>query len=327
MESNFDKAKVGLLALYLMPTSKSSLINLSRFSKQNIELLFNESLRLKNNNKNKLNPSTKNGQTAALLFFEPSTRTRFSFEAACVRAGYHPMVLDGGSGTSLEKGESISDTIFNIEAMRPDFFIIRADGSLDLNKIESQLSVPVINAGWGFQGHPTQALLDGVSLFEKWETLGNKKILFIGDIKHSRVVASHFELAKILNYQIGICAPKDFLPDMKQSSILNIEISIFENLNEGLQWADAVMALRVQKERHDGYAFDSDHYKKTYGLNTDNLKKLNPKAWIMHPGPINYGIEMEQDVLSDKRSLVLQQVENGVFLRETLIRKLTGEIN
>lgn len=328
MESNFDKTKVGLLALYLMPTSKSSLINLSKFSKKNIELLFNESLSLKNNSKNKkLNPSSKNGKTAALLFFEPSTRTRFSFEAACVRAGYHPMILGGSAGTSLEKGESISDTIFNIEAMRPDFFIIRTDGSVDLNKIESQLSVPVINAGWGFHGHPTQALLDGVSLFEKWQTLENKKILFIGDIKHSRVVASHFELAKILNYQIGICAPKDFLPDQQQSLLLRSEILHFETVDEGLQWADAVMALRVQKERHDGHFFDSENYKKKYGLNSENLKKLNSKAWIMHPGPINYGIEMEQHVLSDNRSLIMQQVENGVFLRESLIRNLVGEIN
>lgn len=324
MESNFDKAKVGLLALQPMPTSKSSLISLSQFSKKNIELLFSESLLLKTNFKNKkpeaLGPLPEQKKTAALLFFEASTRTRFSFEAACVRAGYHPMVLDSSRGTSLEKGESISDTIFNIEAMRPEFFVIRASSSVELDKIEKQLSVPVINAGWGSVGHPTQALLDALTLYEKWQTLENKKILFVGDIKHSRVVASHFELAKILNYQIGLCAPENFLPDMLQVS------QRFESLNEGLKWADAVMVLRVQKERHDDHIFNLDSYRKNYGLNLDSIKNVKAEAWIMHPGPINYGVELEQNILSDKRSLIIQQVENGVFLREAIIRKLAGEI-
>ena len=321
MESNFDKAKVGLLALHSMPTSKSSLISLTQFSKKNIELLFNESLLVKNNFNKKLEtlkPTSNQKKTAALLFFEPSTRTRFSFEAACVRAGYHPMVLDAIQGTSLEKGESVLDTVLNIEAMRPDFFIIRASGSVELNKIEEQLGVPVINAGWGSVGHPTQALLDTLSLYEKWQTLENKKILFVGDIKHSRVVASHIELAKILNYEVGFCAPKDLLPDLPQDS----QQKYFATLNDGLSWADAVMALRVQKERHGSHTFDLDSYQKNYGLNLNSIKNLRTEAWIMHPGPINYGVELEQNILTDKRSLILKQVENGVFLRETIIRKI-----
>ncbi|MBC7466891.1 MAG: aspartate carbamoyltransferase catalytic subunit [Bdellovibrio sp.] len=316
-----------------MPTSKSSLINFSQFSKNKIESLFEKSLQLKTlTNAQNFSPSTAlnpseplvqvgRGQTAALLFFEPSTRTRFSFEAACARAGYHPMVLDGGIGTSLEKGETVTDTILNIEAMRPLFFVIRCNNDLNLQEVAKGLSVPVINAGWGLQGHPTQALLDTLSLFEKWQSLTKKKILFVGDVKHSRVVASHFELSQILNYEIGICAPTEFLPTSEKHE----NFKYFEKLEDALEWADAVMALRVQKERHDGSFFDVVNYRKKFGLNSERLSKVSPKTLIMHPGPINYGVELEKEVLNDPRSLVLQQVENGVFLREALIRNLFKE--
>lgn len=306
-----------------MPMSKSSLINLSQYSKNRVELLFQKSLKIKQQSKKgQLFPSLQDqGKTAALLFFEPSTRTRFSFEAACVRAGYHPMVLDGGLGTSLEKGETVLDTIRNIEVMRPNFFIIRCDNKLNLQSLSKTLSIPVINAGWGLQGHPTQALLDILSLFERWQTLENKKILFIGDVKHSRVVASHFELALILNYTIGICGPEEFLPPQATGK----DFHFFKKLEEGLQWADAIMTLRVQKERHDGSPFDIVQYRENFGLNNTKLKSLKDSAFIMHPGPINYGIEMEENILQDQRSLILVQVENGVFLREALIRNLFEE--
>ena len=187
-----------------MPTSKSSLIHLSEISKKKVESLFEKALMIKKNNHQKQNHvmSEFQGCTAALLFFESSTRTRFSFEMAAARAGIHPLVLSGGAGTSLEKGETVFDTIKNIEAMRPDLFIIRCAGTTDLQKISEAIAVPVINAGWGLKGHPTQALLDAVTMFERWNTLENKKVLFVGDALHSRVVASHFELAKKLNYQI-----------------------------------------------------------------------------------------------------------------------------
>ncbi len=303
-----------------MPTSKSSLITLSESSKNKVESLFEKSLVIKKNHRQR--PSypkfQAQGLTAALLFFEPSTRTRFSFEAASARAGYHPMVLDGSAGTSLEKGETIFDTIKNIEAMRPDLFIIRCDHSTDLQKISENMSVPIINAGWGQHGHPTQALLDALSLYEHWGTLVDKKILFVGDARHSRVVASHFELCQKLNYKIGICAPTNFLPPQT----LNNQFTVFHRLEEGLEWADAVMALRVQVERHNENYIDKNSYREKYGLNQTVLKCLKESSFIMHPGPINYGIEIESDVIKDKRSIILSQVENGVFLREALIRQI-----
>ncbi len=307
-----------------MPTSKSSLIHLTDFTKNKVESLFKKSLQLKKKSQSKSETiAVSGGKTAALLFFEASTRTRFSFEAASVRAGYHPLILDSGVGTSLEKGETVFDTIRNIEAMRPLFFVIRCDDKFDLQKLSEMISVPIINAGWGLKGHPTQALLDAMTLFEKWETLANKKVLFVGDVRHSRVVASHMQLASCLNYQIGFCGPEEFAPlENSQQHFIT-----FKNLGEGLQWADAVMALRVQKERHDGTVFNTKSYHQNFGLNSENIKKLSAKAFIMHPGPINYGIEMEENILQDARSLILQQAENGVFLRQAIIQDLFKEAN
>lgn len=304
-----------------MPSSKSSLIKLDNHSPSQIEKLFSNSLNLKQNfNKHQLSSGVYHSGykgTAALLFFEPSTRTRFSFEAACSRAGYHPLILDGGVGTSLEKGETVEDTIYNIRAMRPLFFIIRCNDQVNLEEIDKSIAEPVLNAGWGRQGHPTQALLDTLTMFEQWKAVKGKNILFVGDIKHSRVVSSHLELAKTLGYKIGFSAPAELLPQMQ------LQNEVFAKLEDGLAWADAVIALRVQKERHDSEnMFLLDDYREAYGLNLKRLKTLKPDGLIMHPGPINYGIELETEILSDPRSCILKQVENGVFLREALIRGL-----
>ncbi|MGZ3691145.1 MAG: aspartate carbamoyltransferase catalytic subunit, partial [Pseudobdellovibrio sp.] len=184
-----------------MPSSKSSLITLNNLSKQKIDKLFSQTSILKTNfNQHQMTSGVYHSGykgTAALLFFEPSTRTRFSFEAACSRAGFHPLILDGGIGTSLEKGETVEDTIYNIKSMRPLFFVVRCNDQVNLAEIDANIEEPVINAGWGKQGHPTQALLDAFTMFEQWKDLKNKNVLYVGDIKHSRVVSSHIELAKI----------------------------------------------------------------------------------------------------------------------------------
>jgi aspartate carbamoyltransferase catalytic subunit len=304
-----------------MPSSKSSLIHLNDLTSNYLGRLFSESLNLKKNfNSYQLSAGVYHSGykgTAALLFFEPSTRTRFSFEAACSRAGFHPLILDGGIGTSLEKGETVEDTIYNINSMRPLFFVIRCNDLVNLNEIASQVRVPVINAGWGRQGHPTQALLDALTLSEKWSDLLGRHVLFVGDIKHSRVVSSHIELSKKLGYKIGFCAPAELLPPAIA------DVQVFARIDEALQWADAVIALRVQKERHDNEnLFMIEDYRESFGLNLQKLKSLKADAIFMHPGPINYGIEIETEVLNDPRCAILKQVENGVFLREALIRGL-----
>ncbi len=305
-----------------MPDNQS-LIELSQLSTEKIHNLFQQCLSLKQQFDRKEKPTSPHYGISVLLFFEPSTRTRFSFEAACARAGVHPLVLGGASGTSLEKGETMEDTILNLEAMRPLFFVIRCPDSLDLYDIQSKIKVPILNAGWGMRAHPTQALLDTVTLFEKWQTLKGKKVLFVGDIKHSRVVSSHRQLSEILGYQVGFCAPDNLLPET-----INSKVEVFQKLESGLRWADAVVALRVQKERHSDNMSSEEfisHYRSLFGINLKNLENFRSDGLILHPGPINYGVELEQNVLKDSRSVILQLVENGVFMRETLVRNIIKE--
>lgn len=261
------------------------------------------------------------GATAALLFFEPSTRTRMSFETACHRLGLYPLILDTAGGTSLEKGESVEDSIFNIAAMNPVLFIIRSSGALNFAEICHQLRVPVINAGWGAFGHPTQALLDAFTLFKKWGKLERKKLLVVGDIKFSRVAASHFELSSLLGYEVAVCGPAEFLPSTEETQRKGIRR--FDHLKEGLAWADAVMMLRFQFERHSAdLQFSEEDVRKNFGLTSETLRLVPPHVQIMHPGPVNHGIEMDDQALRDPRCLVLQQVTNGVFIRQALIEKV-----
>jgi aspartate carbamoyltransferase catalytic subunit len=260
---------------------------------------------------------------ACLLFFEPSTRTRFSFEMACARIGVHPLVMDNLAGSSLEKGESIEDTILNLEAMGPLFFVVRCSEDTNLKLITEGLHTPMINAGWGRQGHPTQALLDVTTLIEKWVSIDRKNILFIGDVRHSRVFSSHLQLSKIMGYNLAYCSPPEF--DLS-ASIENENVLKFNEIEEALKWADGVITLRVQKERHrDGThvikGLDSEQYRRQFGLNSDRAKLLKPHGVILHPGPINYGIEIEKNVLKDSRSVILQLVENGVFIREVILKR------
>lgn len=255
------------------------------------------------------------GQTAALLFFEPSTRTRLSFESACVRAGLGPLVFQGGAGTSMEKGESLEDTLMNVAAMKPAVIVLRAGDDFHLSQVARELSMPILNAGWGRYGHPTQALLDLFTIHER-KSLEGLKILFVGDIAHSRVAASHFEILPLFNAQVGICGPESLLP--KESNFRK-----FSTLREGLSWADAVVCLRYQLERHDSGGKDlKQEIRQSYAFTKEMLPKLPKDTLILHPGPVNQSVEMDAEVYRDERSLILDQVSHGVWLREALLRLL-----
>lgn len=297
-----------------------SVIDLKSATSNEIYSLFESAMQLKNSFTGQKDIPQRG--IAALLFFEPSTRTRFSFEAACARSGVYPLVLSGAAGTSLEKDETLEDTILNIEAMQPLFFVIRAPDALNMREMAEKIHTPIINAGWGMQGHPTQALLDMLTVYENFKTLEGKKVLFVGDIKHSRVVSSHLELSRVLGYQVGYSCPASFLPYS-----VDRDVMYFSQLKEGLQWADAVVALRVQKERHAGAKFSVEDYKAQFSINKATLEYLNTDSIIMHPGPINYGIELEKEVLQDPRSQILKLVENGAFVREALIRQVLQRIS
>lgn len=251
------------------------------------------------------------GKTGALLFFESSTRTRMSFETACARLGIYPLRLDGKSGSSLEKGETLEDTVLNVDAMNPSFHVIRCSDDLDLESLSHKVKAPILNAGWGKKGHPTQALLDAYTIRKHLGSCEKQKILIVGDVRHSRVASSHFELAKKLNYEVALCGPSSFIPE-------HPEVKVFTSLTEGLQWATVAMALRVQLERHNT-SYSLSDYREQFGFTAENLKALSSKALIMHPGPINQGTELDSDILQDARCKVLDQVANGVLIRQSLI--------
>lgn len=290
-----------------MSHPSSALIEISNLDFPKIEALFLSALEFSKS------PASKNfaAQTAALLFFEPSTRTRFSFETAAGRLGLHPLLLDGAAGTSLEKGESIEDTVLNIAAMEPSVVVIRCGDEVDLYSLQKKINVPILNAGWGKKAHPSQALLDALTLRAFGRDLTKERLLVIGDVKHSRVMSSHFQLAKILGYQIALCGPKEFLPE-------NYQGLFFDKLDEGLSWATSVMALRVQHERH-GEKYSVASYREQLGLSLQKLKGWKADGLLLHPGPVNYGVELDQDVNQDPRCKILEQVKWGTYLRQALL--------
>lgn len=245
-----------------------------------------------------------------------STRTRISFQTASVRLGLFPIVFDTKIGSSLEKGESYVDTLLNIAAMNPKAMVIRCGEDFNLLKIHREemgnSKIPIINAGWGSFGHPTQGLLDLYTIRESRGYLKDLRLLIVGDVLHSRVASSHFELAKKMGYKIAIAGPGEFYPQVKS-------LKIFSKLEDGLKWANVVMTLRVQKERHRNI-FSMDQYLEEFGLTSHSLKNLSSDGLILHPGPINWGVEMSEDVKEDKRQKILQQVTNGVFIRQAVFK-------
>jgi aspartate carbamoyltransferase catalytic subunit len=309
-----------------MPHS-SALIEIENLPIAQIESLFHSALDFskKSSRKKDLAPSEPafqapqnlQNQTVALLFFEPSTRTRFSFETAAARLGLHPLLLDAAIGTSLEKGESIEDTILNIAAMEPEALIIRCDDQVDLYALQKKVSMPILNAGWGKRAHPSQALLDALTLQANGRKFSEEKLLVIGDVKHSRVTGSHFQLAKILGYEIAICGPKEFLPE-------NYPGRYFESLSEGMEWATVLMALRMQHERH-GKAYALTSYRENYGIDLKKLKTFKADGLLLHPGPVHYGVELELDVNEDPRCKILEQVKWGTYLRQALLARRLSE--
>jgi aspartate carbamoyltransferase catalytic subunit len=295
-----------------------SLLDLKNVSSDQIHLLFEKAQKISVEN---LILKKENSNPLALVFLEPSTRTRISFEVAAKRLGMQTVSLLGTEGTSLEKGESFEDTLLNIDAMKPAAIILRASDQLDFKKISSQLSSPVISGGWGMSGHPTQALLDALTIKKFRGRLNQERILFIGDSYHSRVVSSHLELAKTMNYEVGLCGPASWSIKNRINETSAFE---FSSLAEGLAWATVVIALRVQLERHSEKQPISD-YHGTWGLNSTSLKKLSAESLILHPGPVNHGVEIESTVFQDSRCRILQQVTQGVYLRQALLHTFIEE--
>tara|TARA_B100000945_G_scaffold194975_1_gene156683 strand:+ start:2517 stop:3449 length:933 start_codon:yes stop_codon:yes gene_type:complete len=260
--------------------------------------------------------------TVANLFFEDSTRTRMSFELAEKRLSAD-IVNFSASTSSLKKGESLIDTVNNILAMKVDMIVLRHSNPGAASFLSNHVKATIINAGDGTHEHPTQALLDAYSIKEKLGSIKNKKILIVGDIKHSRVALSNILCLKKLGAQVRVCGPSTLLPKFLDK--IGVEVSY--NLSDSVQWCDVVNILRVQLERQKIKFFPSNReYAMLFGLNKDVLKSMNKNAILMHPGPINRGVEVMSDVIDSDQSIVLEQVENGVAIRMAILYLLASKI-
>lgn len=274
----------------------------------------------KNRSKDKYTEILK-GKELVNLFFENSTRTRTSFEFAGKRLGAQVVNIDIAT-SSINKGETILDTALTLNAMNPDFIVIRHKEEDAAKEMAERVSCSVINAGTGTSSHPTQALLDALTIRRKLGGFKGKTLTISGDIKHSRVARSNIDLLSKLGMTIKVAAPKALLDD----KVLSSGIQVFEDLESAIPGSDVIMMLRLQKERMEKiYVKDEKEYFERYGLDQKKLDKANSKAYIMHPGPMNRGIEIESDIADDmSKSLVLEQVEIGVAVRQGILEALAS---
>ena len=263
---------------------------------------------------------TLKGRSIVHLFYEASTRTRTSFEMACKVLGADTSSI-AVAQSSVSKGESLLDTARTLQAMQTDLVVIRHASSGAAQFLADNLKAGVINAGDGQHEHPTQALLDIYSMLEQWEDLEGKKILIVGDVLHSRVARSNVWALNKLGAEVTLVGPPTLLPP--ELSVLGVKMT--HSLDEALPGADAVMALRLQLERQEKGLFPTlREYSQLYCLTGERMKKTGKKTLVMHPGPLNRGIEISSDVADSAASLVERQVTNGVAVRMALIYLLTG---
>jgi len=256
------------------------------------------------------------------LFYENSTRTRISFELAEKRLSADTINFTA-SGSSAAKGETLLDTVNNILSMKVDMVVMRHSASGAPHFLAKHIPAAIINAGDGINEHPTQALLDAFSIQEKLGTLEGKKIVLIGDIMHSRVALSNIYLLKKMGAEVMVAGPPTLIPKYINEAL---DVKVEYNLKKALEWCDVANVLRIQLERQNQVLFSSlREYNLAYGVSRKLLDGLKKEIVIMHPGPINRGVEIDSDVADSKQSIILQQVENGVAVRMAVLYLLSGK--
>lgn len=264
---------------------------------------------------------TLRGKTVINLFYEASTRTRTSFELAGKRLSADVINMNI-SASSVNKGETLQDTCRTLEAMHPDVVVIRHWASGAPNYVASRVDCSVINAGDGMHAHPTQALLDAFTIRRQRGTLDNLIVTICGDIAHSRVARSNAHLLKLFGCNVRVVGPRTLLP----AAVDSLGVRVYDRLDEALAGADVVMVLRIQSERLEGALLPSlREYARTFGIGPKSMALAKPDAIVMHPGPMNRGVEIESAVADSDRSVVLDQVEAGVAVRMALLYLLAGE--
>ncbi|WP_034923033.1 aspartate carbamoyltransferase catalytic subunit [Gillisia sp. CAL575] len=304
--------------------SVNHLLGIKYLKKEDINLIFKTADHFKEviNRPIKKVPSLRD-ITIANLFFENSTRTRLSFELAEKRLSADVINFSAAS-SSVKKGETLIDTVNNILAMKVDMVVMRHPNPGAGIFLSKHVDASIINAGDGIHEHPTQALLDSYSIREKLGEVKGKKVLIVGDIKHSRVALSNIFALKLQGAEVKVCGPKTLIPKYIES----LGVSVETNLIKALEWCDVANMLRVQNERMEiSYFPTTREYTQQFGLNKQILDSLDKEIVVMHPGPINRGVEITSDVADSKQAIILDQVQNGVAVRMAVIYLLASKIN
>jgi len=303
--------------------SVTNLLGIKHLNKDDIQLIFKTADHFKEviNRPIKKVPSLRD-ITIANLFFENSTRTKLSFELAEKRLSAD-IINFSAAQSSVKKGESLIDTVNNILSMKVDIIVLRHPNEGAGHFLSKHTNAKIVNAGDGAHEHPTQALLDSYSIREKLGSVKGKKIVIVGDILHSRVALSNIYALQLQGAEVKLCGPTTLMPKY----ITQLGVSYENNLRKALEWCDVANVLRVQHERMDIKYFPSiREYTQLFGINKELLNSLNKEIVIMHPGPINRGVELTSDVADSKQAIILNQVENGVAIRMAVIYLLAQQI-
>jgi len=306
-----------------MELSVNHLLGIKYITEADIQLIFETADHFKEviNRPIKKVPSLRD-ITIANLFFENSTRTKLSFELAEKRLSAD-VINFASSSSSVTKGETLIDTVNNILSMKVDMVVMRHPNPGAGVFLSKHVNASIINAGDGAHEHPTQALLDSYSIREKLGDVAGKKVVIVGDILHSRVALSNIFALQKLGATVKICGPKTLIPKYMEK----LDVGVETNLRNALEWCDVANMLRVQNERMDiSYFPTTREYTQQFGLNKQLLDSLNKEIVVMHPGPINRGVEITSDVADSKQSIILEQVQNGVAIRMAVIYLLASKI-
>jgi aspartate carbamoyltransferase catalytic subunit len=303
--------------------SVNHLLGIKYINKKDIDLIFETADQFKEviNRPIKKVPSLRD-ITIANIFFENSTRTKLSFELAQKRLSAD-VISFSAAQSSVKKGETLIDTVNNILAMKVDMVVMRHSSPGAAHFLSQNVNASIINAGDGAHEHPTQGLLDSYSIREKLGQVAGKKVVIVGDILHSRVALSNIYALQMQGAEVMVCGPKTLIPKYIES--LNVKVE--SNLRKALEWCDVANMLRVQNERMDINFFPSTReYAQQYGVDKTLLDSLNKEIVIMHPGPINRGVEITSDVADSGQSIIMNQVENGVAIRMAVTYLLASKI-
>lgn len=305
------------------PSPKKDILDISSLSAEEITAILDTAEQMKEISQRPIKKvPTLRGKTVVLFFHEPSTRTRMSFEIAAKRLSADTVSISA-STSSMVKGETLIDTARNLQAMNPDVIVIRHACSGAPQMLAGRVKASIVNAGDGLHAHPSQALLDMLTIRQRKGGLKGLRIAVIGDIAHSRVARSDFAGFTRMGAQVIACGPPTMIP----SGIESTGVSVTYNADEAVRGADVVMMLRIQKERLKGFFFSTEReYAGAFGLNAERLKLAAKDVLVMHPGPVNRGVEISPEIADGPQSVILDQVANGVAVRMALLLLVAGGV-